>query len=262
MWNRTRTWRFAQAVLTSTLLLICAPQAAAVSIAFDPWDWEITVQPAAGMPGAGDPPVVIPVWGNAIVNFDDSGIPGGLGDQLNPLALPTGGPFTIPIEIVALSLSSAGPVPLPGTSSLGMVNVELTPATTGIGEITVENVGGTLVGDSFFDVFVDITLEEISSSGPPIQLTTDPTTPWRLGMNFDLSDGIPAIDTFWLPSWVWLTNVPGSQLPPPILTAIGVSNPWDVVVDVHGHVTPEPATIALLGFAALGMVFTRRRLHM
>lgn len=250
-------------VLGVALCTALASQAQAVDIRFDPWDWVITVDPLDPTGAPAGQPVDIPVWGNAVVRFDDSNIPGGLGTQDNPLALPEGQPITIPIEIVSMDLSSGGmgPIPLPGLGELGTVDVRLTPGTPALGEILVENQGGTLFGDSFFDIFVDVDLTD--QAGNVMELTTDPTTPLRLGMPFGRTEAIPAADVFWLPSWIWLENVPGSQLPPPLLIGAGVPNPWDVIVDVHGHITPpipEPvsATLALMGLGALGLA-TRRR---
>jgi hypothetical protein len=212
-----------------------------VPIVFSPWDWVITIDPidpATGAPmGA---PVDIPVWGEAVVLFDDSNIPGGLGTQDNPLPLPNAGEeFSIPIEIVSMELRSMGPVLFPGfDGKLGEVIVRLAQGTTGEGVINVANRGGTLFGDSFFDVFFEVevlpTNDCAACDVEPMLLTTD--TPLTLGMPFGEDEGIPAIDVFWLPSWIWLENTPGSDLPATLL--FDVENPWDVVVDVHGHITP------------------------
>jgi len=214
-----------------------------VPIVFSPWDWVITIAPTDPTGNPIGAPVDIPVWGEALVLFDDSEIPGGLGTQEEPLALPNEGEqFSIPIEIVSMELRSMFPVPLPGfDGKLGEVIVRLTPGTTGVGEINVANRGGTLFGDSFFDVFFEVDLLPTNDCAAcdlePMLLTTDPNTPLRLGMTFDEDDGIPAIDVFWLPSWIWLENTPGSGLPATLLFDAGIENPWDVVVDVHGHIT-------------------------
>jgi hypothetical protein len=235
-------------LIMSGLVLMSSQNAQAqtgVRINFFPWDWDVTIEPvgAAPVPGA----VEIPVWGAAEVDFDDSQVPGGLGTQDLPLVLPPGETFTIPIEIVSLELRSMGPVRLPGLATEGTVVLRLGNrndnfnAEANRGEIQVRNEGGVLVGDSFFDVFIDVEL--ISEDGEePMQLTTNPDTPWRLGMQFDAEDNIPAIDVFWLPSWFWLNGIPGRQLPlPPEL--IAASGLWDVIVDAHGHITAEPPEV-------------------
>jgi len=247
----------------TALLALAGPQGAlATAITFDPWDWVIEIDPIDPATGnATGQPVATPLWGSAIVDFDDSNVPGGLGTQTNPEPLPTGGPFEIPIEIVALSLTSMSPVALPGTSETGTITLELNQTTQDAqlpgpdGRVLVENDGGFLSGDSFFDVFVDITLDD--GTNPPMVLSNEVAL--RLGMSFDPSMQIPAADVFWLPSWIWMLNVPGSNLPPPLLFAAGISNPWDVVVDVHGHITPEPGTVALAGLGLLGLAGATRR---
>jgi hypothetical protein len=216
-----------------------------VVVQFPMWDWDITIRPITAT-GLGDP-VEIPLWGEAAIAFDLSQVEPDLGTPDDPRPLPEGQRASIPTELVELSLRSVDPVVLPGLGVLGRVEVRLDEEDmTGRGRINVSAEKGFLVGDSFFDVFVEVELipEDGNDNGnnnrneERMVLRTSPETPLRLGMEFTPENRIPANDVFWLPGWSWLINVPAPGFLGPILID-SVSNPWDVVVDVHTFFTPE-----------------------
>jgi len=205
------------------------------------WDWEIIIHPVPGR-DLPDEDIPIMLWGNAQVLFQDPDPFFDFGSQASPLPLPPSAPpTTIPIEIVQLDLTGFSPV-------LGNVQLGLQSGQPSIGAIqNLQNSGGNLTADSFFDVFVELNLPDLNET-----LTNREAI--RVGMNFTEADGIPAIDVFWLPIWFWAEFPVNS---PELVDALGL--PWDTVVQIHAHQTPEPATLALFGIGLAGLAAMHRR---
>lgn len=139
-------------------------------------DWDMNIS----MDQFGPPmqSIFAPLWGGAMIEYQDAvsdfgetfdlGPGGGTGAQL--LApLPEGQIWTIDYEILSMNLSSAMFEPIPG---VGFVEAQLSPGTAAIGQMVIENIGGTLVGSNHLELFVDFFFTEnetlLLTEGPMI----------------------------------------------------------------------------------------------
>lgn len=169
----------------------------------------------------------------------------------------SGGPATIPIELVSLSLQSAQPVPV--GSSFFDVFVGLDPANPSTGQMTIQGTssGGTF--DSFFDVFFEATFTD----------TTNPANVFHVFGDLPLS----STNTPWVPDPPsGAVIVPGvypdlsanlhSGLPAGFVDFFPVGPFQEVKPGVGEHdvtlATPEPASFLLAGLG-LAVIGRRRR---
>lgn len=200
---------------------------------------------------------IIPLTGNGIGGSDTDTIVERLG------GLPAGGTGVIPIELVALSLMSVDPVPIPafGGSFFDVfvtINAGLFPASVlpqpdalapsmGTMVVTSHNdpTGGTF--DSFFDVFADIIFKDtatgaVSSFPSPLVTLSSTGTPWV--HTASPSFGAYPTGGFFVPGGITHTgphphNNPANTPPPPPI--------------------PEPGTIFLLGSGLAGIIGVARK---
>ena len=242
-----------------------------------PWDWNITVQPRQG--STFGEPIPIALWGDAFVamaapervggspsappTFDVG--PGGFGTNFpSNEPPPMGGIYEIRTEILQMTLTSMMPVQFPGALIPTDVIIRQDPTRPSVGMIqNLQNLGdGTIMADSFFDVFVEIDL-------PQLGMVLRNDQPMRAGMSFGTpnpipdfgppSGPVPELDVPWLPTWLWREFFVNENAPRWI-DQFGV--PWDRWISIHGHVTiPEPAscTLAAMGAFIGFMTLTNRR---
>ncbi|NEN90076.1 MAG: hypothetical protein F6K48_14620 [Okeania sp. SIO3H1] len=217
---------------------ISIAQETTVPISFD-WDWEIVIQPTPTTPLPQEP-IPLNLWGATTINFE---VPTGLdlGTQENPLPVPMGESFRIPTEIVSMNLEGTSPT---------FGDVVLRQSATQPSEGAIENltnVDGNLTASSFFDVAFELEFDDPSNPGERMTLFT--ADPVRVGMDFTVADEIAALDSFWIPTWIWSEFTANT---PELVDEFGV--PWDTVISIHGHrTTPEPmSTLGLFAFGALG----------
>lgn len=214
-----------------------------------PWWWTIEIDPVP-MGGVDPAPESIMVQGMATIEFSEAVNQAGETfpivnrDNGLPLPLPDG-QWTVETEITMLSLT--------GEDSQGRtVEVRLNdnlPSTGTIQAIGDPGVNG-ITGDSFFDIFVEIEIDDDSSDAPMILRTLEPV---QVGMSFtaDNPEPVPTIlprtDIRWMPTFFWREGVAQDLLDE-------AGNLWDVWISVHAmpHVEVEkpvrPVVVPTLAF--------------
>jgi hypothetical protein len=179
--------------------------------------------------------------------------------------------------------------PLVGSPiNIVVTNVQLIPS-TGAASYAPPAPGSTVIGDSFFDIFADVSLDSGATFNP--MAASGPATVKITGTG--LVGGIRSFDTEMLQ-----LTISGGTLPPgvmlresPTLASLGghsitqvsggymIDSFFDVFTELsldggnswipaqglqgpdymHVVMTPEPATMALLGLGSLVMLVRRRR---
>ena len=255
---QTHTWLGGSALAAAVLALSStAASANLAEVHFDNWTWEMTVEE---LPGG--PTETVTASGDAIVRFFSPTLD--MGTEADPLPVPPGPQGNVDIEIVSMSLTGTG---FPGFGGAnGEFQVLLGPSTSSAGQIqNLNNVGGVLTGDVFFDLWMTI-----ADPFTGVQLTNDNSPsntnpqPVGLSMSFDASNGPPEIDVFWMPTFLWFETPPG--VPVELWDLTGAPNPWDLVGPVHVGIpgmswTPEPSLLALFGIGLAGLYSVRKRAH-
>lgn len=158
---------------------------------------------------------------------------------------PPGGTATIPIELVALSLTSVQPIQV--GSSFFDVFVTLQPNTVSSGQMTVKHQnsgGGTF--DSFFDVFFEIKFTDIQN----------PQNTQTIHLQDRITGSGPWTHTP-PPGYPKPPNFPSGGFYPGPLSEQGTN--FSLVHNVTPARTPEPGTLALLGLGLSSLVIKLRR---
>lgn len=211
-----------------------------------PWRWMMDVQ-RVGAPGA---PEMVIAEGDATIRFSHPTFD--FGTLASPNPVPPGPLAGGPIQTEILSMDLVGqPSAVFGNNwTLRLSAIQPNPAP---GQIqNLENMGGVLTGNAFFDVFVEIQM------GPDMgNMLLRNAQPLPIGMMFTAANGPPANDVLWMPFFLW------TQLPPTVTFNDGAGNPWDIPITIHTIIpgmqwqgVPEPATALLLVIGG-GMIIRR-----
>ncbi|RIK74487.1 MAG: hypothetical protein DCC68_22985 [Planctomycetota bacterium] len=188
------------------------------------WDWQTQFMPFAFFPFAAL------LWGESHFTFGDpvgeDGTtfdlgPGGMSDALTPVPVPPGQVWQIPFSISTLELHTMTPTPLGPLSAR--------PLAGAAGTISVENVGGALVGSTSLTLLMEFTFGGGDGGGGGggggeggTTLVSDPIV---IGKEFGPTDGFNEFE-------VLQTIIPVAQIAPPFSALLRQENappsdpPW------------------------------------
>ncbi|MBU2706101.1 PEP-CTERM sorting domain-containing protein [Zooshikella marina] len=235
------------ALLTSLIVLpwVNASATTVIDVNVHNWEWTMDIQ---SITGERDTAIAT---GNATIRFDSNGL-FDFGTVEAPTTVPPGPPLTIDTEIISMDLRGSSPI-LGGEFSVRTNNLF-----NSVGQITdLQNVGGTLIGNSFFDVFVEIELFDENMS-----IFSPESDPIPLSMLLTPENGPPANDVLWIPFFMWQTVTVNT---PELVDMFNV--PWDTVLDVHTTIPgmawdiPEPSAFMLFAIGVLASLRSRKRLN-
>jgi hypothetical protein len=184
-----------------------------------PWWWTIEIVPVGT-----EQPVPIMLMGEAMLDFGEPQGPQGTYPIVDPETglpnpVPPGGTYMIPVELLMMDL--VGHDPTNGAE----VRLMMRDGMHSTGQVLVQREGNVLIGDSFFDVFFDITYE-LPGAPPMVLRPANPNEPVRLQMPFTPNDNLRPTDVRWMPTIFWQTGF-GRDL----LDNAGVL--WDKLISIH-----------------------------
>lgn len=186
--------------------------------------------------------------------------------NLDPLLnepFPAEGEATIPIEIVELELRSVAPVDLNGFEPTLISLPDISPSGTNKAELDVQSLptGETFIVDSFYDVFFDITVEEVDPGTGIIQteivsLSLQGVQPFP--GQFPPEFFLPSLGAFDF-SGVALPEplIPANPELPPLPDVEGARLVNSQLMDIREEDIPVPGSLALL-LLPLAAILRRR----
>jgi hypothetical protein len=165
---------------------------------------------------------------------------------------PDGGVGTIPIELVALSLTSVSPVVMDfggGPQSYDL-HIGLDPNNQSLGQMTIQHGLGGGTFDSFFDVFTELTFTPTGGGSPVVVPRQDPLQSQGSPWSHIKPPNYPENAMF--PSGGFYPGVlPGTNV------AVGINH-----TGPHPHTDPsmpEPSSVVLAAIALAGMAGAFRK---